>query len=148
MLMISMIEGRSVGTGTVAGSSATISTTWYRDICIAPCTIEAPPGIGEFFARGGGHVATATKLDLRAGTNIVDIDPGSSALRYTGAWCTLLGGTAALLGATFLVADSDGAISAPSTYVALLAGGGAVLGGGFALTISNRGRWSVSYASP
>lgn len=101
-LLLSVIEGRGQGTGTVGGQAATIITTYYRDLCNAPCDVEIQPGVHEFFAYGGGHVVVSRKLDLRAGNTVVDLEPGSSALRFVGIYGTYLGLGGMVAGGTLL----------------------------------------------
>jgi hypothetical protein len=144
-LAVSVIEGRGTGTAYGAGGSATIQTTYYRSLCVAPCIVETTAGLHEYFGTGGGNVAVARTLDIRSGDNKVVIEPGSAALRTVGLYGAYLGLTSVIVGGTLVVVDSDGELLGKGPTYGLLAGGAVAFGGGLALSISNKGRWSVTH---
>jgi hypothetical protein len=131
---VALIEGRSTGSGYVAGAGyATIYTTTYRDLCVTPCKVEVPAGMREYAFYGGGYTPASMKLDMKAGqTDKLTVEPGSYAAHTLSVWGGSLGLSAIIGGVLFYALDAG---MSPrdrmmSTGVeAGIAGGGVVLTG-------------------
>jgi hypothetical protein len=121
---------RAVGVGQVGGSTATIVTVRYQDICKSPCSFQMDPGLRELVVYGDGVTGTSKKLELKPGPQTFVVKPGSSALAVTGYMLTILGTVSLGVGITVLAVDSKSSVALPLTI-----GGGVGLGGGIALWI-------------
>jgi hypothetical protein len=125
---VAVIVDRAVGVGNVGGSTATIVTVRYQDICKAPCSFEMDPGLRELVVYGDGVSGASKKLELKPGPQAFVVKPGSSAAAISGYLLTVLGGVSLVVGVTVLAVDSKSSIALPMTI-----GGGVGLGGGIAL---------------
>ena len=125
---VAVIVDRAVGVGNVGGSTATIVTVRYQDICKSPCSFEMDAGLRELVVYGDGVSGASKKLELKPGPQGFVVKPGSSALAVTGYMLTVLGGVSLAVGVTVLAVDSKSSLALPMTI-----GGGVGLGGGIAL---------------
>jgi len=145
---VSRVEGRGVG----RSGTATVYATYYNDLCIAPCAVELTPGMHELFGHGNGKFAKNQSFQFQPGTTALEVHPGSSALRVTGRYMSYAGLAALITGATFLAVDTDPdptfRIAPTSTWAALTAGGAVLTGGGIALSVTNKGKWTVRHHQP
>jgi len=115
-------QGLASGFG---GGWAAASSTSYREVCLAPCTLELDPGSYRF--RVGISEAISKKFSV-----VADGTAQTWAVRKarpvpwaTGLLATSFGAAALAGGGLLLAVDSDG--GARGTYTALAGGGAAVM---------------------
>jgi hypothetical protein len=116
-----------------------------RDLCIAPCRIEASPGLQEYFAKGGGHVALGHTFDVRPGENVISVSPGSAALRGLGSGVSWTGVALLAAGVSLVVVDEDELLAPRSAQFGLAGAGALFVGGGLVIQANNKGKWSIAY---
>lgn len=88
-----------------AGDVVAVGTAW-RDICTAPCEFKLDPGLHELMIHGDGFPSASKKVDLRHGETDLVAKPGSSGLELLGDTLLIVGGAAAVLGATFFFVNT------------------------------------------
>ncbi len=135
---ISMIRGRGVG---MAGST-TIISTFYEDLCMAPCAVQLDAGLYDFMAYGKGTTRVVEKFDLRQDATL-HVTANPAILRSSGNMLTALGLSTALFGGMFLAIDNalgPDAVIGKSGDLALLFGGLGATAGGIPLAILGKSK--------
>jgi hypothetical protein len=125
----------------------TLANTFItKDICIAPCTVEAEPGMYTIVAYGRGVPSASVKVDLRPGTTTtIHMEAGSAGLASLGSGLLFFGTLGAVTGITF-VAVNAGVKHDPFTpgLAYGLTGGGLVMAvGGKLINHSARSKLTV-----
>lgn len=118
---VAAIVGRASGTGSTSAGTVTVHSTYYDDICIAPCSFEAEDGMMELLIYKSGRVGANQKVQFQSGESYTLDADLAPALPKTAGRYLWIAGSAALLGGLTLTAmnpDSPG-------NGALLAGAGA-----------------------
>ncbi len=135
---IAQINGRGVATGSAGSTTVTVESTYYTDLCEAPCSLEFEPGMVELSAYGAGHRAALNKFDLRPGQTLdLQAEPGNGLMAVGGYLLQVVGLGAVTTGALLPVMDLE---DLPTGIVpVLLAGGGVGLVGGTGLRFMSRG---------
>ena len=135
---VELIEVTGAARGTTAyGSFVVIG---LKSLCASPCDKVVDGSDGHKFFISGDGVPSSSGFALQGYTgNVqVDVDAGSSALRYGGGYTLMaLGGAGVVGGATMLSLGLIGDSNSDLTPVggALLGGGALLLGGGIAMWI-------------
>jgi hypothetical protein len=138
-MTVAVIEGRATGTGYAGGTTVTVQTTYYRDLCVTPCTVELKPGIHEMVLYGNGRSPVSGKYSFSPSSqSTFQVEPRSNGLRTLSLLGAATGLTAALMGGLFYAIEGEGdgkyRIMPASTEKQLI-GGGLVLTavGGFGM---------------
>jgi hypothetical protein len=142
-LVISGILARATA---VSSTGAVAQAALVQDLCTAPCTVEASPGFTELYGKGRGHVATPRRFELRSGTYQLQVQPGSSALLYTGRVSTYVGVLALTSFGTlaYMSKSVHGMDESFGPAIGGAAGGAALLAGGITLMVTQRGKWTLA----
>ncbi|GEN12003.1 hypothetical protein MFU01_70400 [Myxococcus fulvus] len=137
---VSLFRITSEGYGSVAtaGGAGTVGIIHYQRECRMPCDVTLRDPTTDFFIAGSGITPSRRFTLLDHGRDVsLQVDPGSSGLRFTGWVSTLMGVSLAILGGTMMLIDSSSAedSSLPEDKLFRKVGVGSLIGGGALMVI-------------
>jgi hypothetical protein len=131
---ISEVTEHSEAHATYGGATGDAYGMAWRDVCVAPCTLQLSPGFHELRV-GGGYNSSTLKINAAPGDNYVVANPGSDAKFYGGVLIASAGLLAVVFGAVDHGADNEAqSLISKRLSVPIMLGGVAGLGVGIGLS--------------